>query len=244
MTEKTDTPKVYQAIGTAMAEIAKDGIGKGRKNQQQGYAFRGVDEVMNALAPVLIKSKLAILPKFSNRTATERPTRNGGVSTYVTITGEFSFVSTEDGSAHVVTTIGEAMDTADKATNKAMSAAFKYAAFQAFCIPLEGMGEDADAHTNEKLSSADDKPNNTKASRPSASTSAKLIGETEWGIICGLIQAAGRDTATICGHYKIQSLKQMTLAQYADAKKILEGEIQANSKKNTTDEFSDVQADF
>ena len=40
------------------------------------------------------------------------------------------------------------MDSADKATNKAMSAAYKYAAIQAFCIPTEG-DNDADATTHE-----------------------------------------------------------------------------------------------
>lgn len=40
------------------------------------------------------------------------------------------------------------MDSADKATNKAMSAAYKYAAMQAFCIPTEG-DNDADAHTHD-----------------------------------------------------------------------------------------------
>jgi hypothetical protein len=47
-----------------------------------------------------------------------------------------------------VQTYGEAMDSADKATNKAMSAAYKYAAFLAFCIPTEG-DNDADATTHE-----------------------------------------------------------------------------------------------
>ena len=50
--------------------------------------------------------------------------------------------------AEFVTTYGEAMDSGDKATNKAMSAAYKYAAMQAFCIPTEG-DNDADATTHE-----------------------------------------------------------------------------------------------
>lgn len=40
------------------------------------------------------------------------------------------------------------MDSGDKATNKAMSAAYKYAAFQAFAIPTEG-DNDADGSTHE-----------------------------------------------------------------------------------------------
>jgi hypothetical protein len=64
----------------------------------------------------------------------------------VTVESEFDFVCAIDGSKHTVKTFGEAMDSGDKATNKAMSAAYKYAAFQAFSIPTEG-DNDADAHT-------------------------------------------------------------------------------------------------
>jgi hypothetical protein len=64
------------------------------------------------------------------------------------VEAEFDFVSAEDGSKHTVRTFGEAMDRGDKATNKAMSAAYKYAAFQAFAIPTEG-DNDADASTHE-----------------------------------------------------------------------------------------------
>lgn len=64
------------------------------------------------------------------------------------VKAEFDFVATEDGSKHTVETYGEAMDSSDKATNKAMSIAYKYAAFQAFCIPTEETAIDADAEVH------------------------------------------------------------------------------------------------
>lgn len=140
--------KVYQAIGKVSADMATTGIAKGRKNEQQGYRFRGIDEVFNALAPSLVKHGLVILPRMVGRTVTERTTQKGGVLFYVVVDAEFDFVATEDGSKHTIRTFGEAMDSADKATNKAMSAAYKYAAFQAFCIPTEG-DNDADATTHD-----------------------------------------------------------------------------------------------
>lgn len=139
-------PDVYRAIAYVMKEIGKDGIGKGRKNQQQGYAFRGIDEVLNALNPILSDAALCILPRMVSRIQDERSTKNGGVLFYVIVQGEFDFVSARDGSRHTVVTFGEGMDSADKATNKAMSAALKYACFQTFMIPTEGM-DDADATT-------------------------------------------------------------------------------------------------
>ncbi len=140
--------KVYQAIGKVSADMSASGIAKGRKNEQQGYQFRGIDEVFNALSPSLVKHGLVILPRMVSRTVTERTTAKGGVLFYVIVEAEFDFVSVEDGSKHTVRTFGEAMDSGDKATNKAMSAAYKYAAFQAFCIPVAG-DNDADATTHD-----------------------------------------------------------------------------------------------
>ena len=136
--------KVYKAISEVSGEMLA-GIAKDRKNQQQGFMFRGIDAVYNALAPALVKHGLLILPRITSRTVTERATKSGGALFYVVVEAEFDFVSTEDGSKHTVKTYGEAMDSGDKATNKAMSIAYKYAAFQAFCIPTEDMAIDADA---------------------------------------------------------------------------------------------------
>lgn len=144
----TSIGKVYEAIAAVTADMAKEGITKSRRNQQQGYQFRGIDDVYNALSPVLAKHKLCILPRVTERVVQERETQRGGVLFYVTVRVEFDFVSAEDGSVHTVCTYGEAMDAADKATNKAMSAAYKYAAFQTFCIPTEA-DNDADATTPE-----------------------------------------------------------------------------------------------
>lgn len=141
MTEK----KVYAAISAVAKDMATTGISKDRKNAQQGFNFRGIDQVYNALAPALVNHGLLILPRITERTVTERTTQKGGVLFYVVVKADFDFVSTEDGSIHTVTTYGEAMDSGDKATNKAMSIAYKYAAFQAFCIPTEETAIDADA---------------------------------------------------------------------------------------------------
>ena len=140
--------KVYLAISQVAAKLAKEGITKGRKNVQQGYQFRGIDDVYNALAPFLVEAKLCILPCVLERECVERQTKSGSAMFYVTVKVRFDFISAEDQSKHEVVTYGEAMDTADKATNKAMSAAYKYAAMQAFCIPTDG-DNDADATTHE-----------------------------------------------------------------------------------------------
>lgn len=148
MTDKITAPCVYQAIAKITARMAQNGISKDRKNQQQGYSFRGIDDVYNALAPMLAEEGLCILPEMLSRSIVERATQKGGVLFYVTVEANFHFVSAKDGSKHIVKTFGEAMDSADKATNKAMSAAYKYACIQAFCIPTEG-DNDPDQTTHE-----------------------------------------------------------------------------------------------
>ncbi|MGV4306596.1 ERF family protein [Citrobacter portucalensis] len=137
--------KVYAAISAVARDMAEVGISKDRENRQQGFSFRGIDQVYNALAPMLAKHGLVILPRITERTVTERVTQKGGVLFYVVVKAEFDFVATDDGSMHTIVTYGEAMDSGDKATNKAMSIAYKYAAFQTFCIPTEQTAIDADA---------------------------------------------------------------------------------------------------
>jgi len=140
--------KVYEKIAAITQELSRIGIAKDSKNSQQGYQFRGIDQVYGALSPLLAKHGLCILPRVKERTVLERQTKSGGALFYTTLVVEFDFVAAEDGSKHIVITVGEAMDSGDKSSNKAMSAAYKYAAFQAFCIPTEG-DNDADATTHE-----------------------------------------------------------------------------------------------
>ena len=140
--------KVYEKIAAVTAELSRVGISKDSKNTSQGYAFRGIDQVYGALSPLLAKHGLCILPRVKDREVIERQNRSGTALFYVCLTVEFDFVAAEDGSKHTIVTIGEAMDSGDKASNKAMSAAYKYAAIQTFCIPTEG-DNDADSTTHE-----------------------------------------------------------------------------------------------
>jgi hypothetical protein len=141
-------PRVFAAIAAVMSDLAKDGIAKTQKNQQQGYSFRGIDAIYNELSPILARHNLLMLPRVLTREVTERVTQKGGALFYVVVEAEFDLICADDASKHTIRTFGEAMDSADKATNKAMSAAYKYAAMQAFCIPTEGDNDaDGTSHT-------------------------------------------------------------------------------------------------
>jgi len=148
---------VYKSISCAMAEIAQDGIQKNNRNKQQGWNFRGIDDIYNAISRILPRHNLVIMPEVMGRKVVERPTKNGGLQSYVTLKVRYDFINTEDGSKHSVTVYGEAMDAGDKATSKAMSAAYKYACFQVFCIPTEG-DNDADNNAHEFANSNHQQP--------------------------------------------------------------------------------------
>jgi hypothetical protein len=141
---------IHAQLVAVTRRIAKEGIGKTRNNAQQGYKFRGVDEVMNAFAPILADEGIFLRPRFTERDVAERTTQKGTALFYVTVKGEFDFANETGETVTVGPFYGEAMDSADKATNKAMAVAFKYAMFQTFCVPLEGVtGGDADDTTHD-----------------------------------------------------------------------------------------------
>ena len=148
-----NVPKVYQAINAVAADLGKRGIAKLQTNTQDSYQFRGIDDVYNGLSPALASHGLCILPRVLERVSADRAGDQGNLLVSVSVKVAFDLVSVEDGSVHVIESYGEALDSGDKATSKAMTAAFKYAVLQAFCIPLTGMG-DADA-TSHRLQKAD-----------------------------------------------------------------------------------------
>lgn len=169
--QQPTTSKVFVAIKNVMADIAKEGVGKNQMNAAQGFKFRGVDDVMNAMAPLLAKHDLVILPSVESHTLTERPTKNGGSVLHALLKLTYEFVCPIDGSIKVVGPIyGEAMDSGDKATNKAMSAAYKYLCTQSFCIPFTG--DDADAHTHEIAGGSGERGNRPEPQRESPSHAA------------------------------------------------------------------------
>lgn len=135
--------KIYAAITGVMKDIGA--VGKDSFNEQQRFKFRGIDAVMNALYPALVKNKVFVVPEILEQTREERESSRGGRLLYSICKIRYTFYA-EDGSSISAVTIGEGMDSGDKATNKAMAIALKYAFFQVFCIPTEEM-TDPDAES-------------------------------------------------------------------------------------------------
>lgn len=136
---------IYQKIGDILAD--SEAITKDRTNTQQGFKFRGIDDVYNALHPLLAKHRVFSTTQVLAERTEERQTKNGGNLIYRILTVKFTFY-TVDGSSVESIIIGEGMDSGDKASNKAMAVAHKYALLQLLAIPTEDEKDpDAVSHT-------------------------------------------------------------------------------------------------
>lgn len=150
--------QIYAAISAAMADISA--IAKDKYNKQQDFKFRGIDDVMNALKPILTKNKIFTVPQVLEQTRESKVTTKGGELRYSLLKIAFRFYTT-DGSFVEAVTLGEGMDSGDKASNKAMAIAYKYALFQVFCIPTEEM-TDPDSESYETKHETQEKPKQPK----------------------------------------------------------------------------------
>lgn len=201
--------KVYAAINAVQKQLSVEGISKSRKNAQQGYSFRGIDDIYNAVSGLLADAGLCIIPRCTERNQVERETKNGGALFYTTVKVEFDFVASEDGSIHTAVAYGEAMDSGDKSTNKAMSAAYKYALMQTFAIPTIAENNDADEQTHE-----------VAARKPNSKAGAKADDtETRAGST-----PAPAATAPAAESRDLQLLNA-ELDKYGEHRKVVEGKI-------------------
>jgi hypothetical protein len=165
---------VFVAINHVQAALSKIGIEKGQDNRQQGFKFRGIDDVLNTIAGLLAKNNLVIVPQVVERNVQERTTPKGTKLYSVTVKVDYMLVSAVDATSIKATAYGEAMDSGDKATNKAMSAAYKYMAIQTFCIPTEG-DNDADATTHEPIVDTQPEPRDMTAQIRECTTEKQLL---------------------------------------------------------------------
>jgi len=137
-----------EGIHAAMVEVSRavGAIAKARNNSQQGFRFRGIDDVYNAVHDLLAKNEVYVQTRVRDYTIqlVPRSGQNSDKQPEVHAHAIFTFVFThKDGSTTEVEMPGESRDFGDKASNKAISFAAKYAFISAFTIPTEDQ-EDGD----------------------------------------------------------------------------------------------------
>ncbi|MEJ7933532.1 ERF family protein [Sphingobium sp. AN558] len=217
-----------------MAHMAKEGISKDRRNQQQGYNFRGIDDVYNAVGKVIAENMLVIIPRVVKMDREERQTAKGGLLMYTILTVEFDLVSAKDGSKALACTIGEAMDSGDKSANKAQSAALKYATMQIFMIPTEG-DNDADASSHE-----------VQGGKQAAAKVDRITPAQEI-MLDDKMREAGVDPAKFLAPSDVSRAADLPAGHFAAAMKALNARIAKAAQqkpKQPAGEFSEVGDDF
>lgn len=195
---------ITKAINAVMADVGA--IGKDSKNQTQGFMYRGVDAVMNALQPAMVKHGIFVMPEVLEQTREERQNAKGTTLLYSILRVKYTFFA-DDGSNVSAVVIGEGMDTGDKASNKAMSVAFKYACFQVFCIPTEEM-KDPDAECHEVKPKA--KPTMPKAH----DVSQHKIGQAKVNALTAQCEKDGINPAFVCDVCNVKDLSELTEKQF------------------------------
>jgi len=138
---ETKSGEIYGAMARVMDEVGS--VAKNKKNPQQGYQFRGIDDVMAHVQGVLAKHSVVVVPFVQSVEREMIATKSGGSMASVRAVIDHTFYA-KDGSSVVARTIGEAMDSGDKATNKAMSAALKYALVESLMIPTYEVDRDTE----------------------------------------------------------------------------------------------------
>lgn len=195
MTHSTATElRVHEALASVMRDVMP--VGKDQTNTAQRYNFRGIDDLMSAVAGPMRAHGVFILPEVVEKTAE----RHGEKMTTVRITMRYR-VYGPAGDCLEATVPGEASDFADKATNKAMSAAFKYLLLQVLMIPVDGRSiEDGDRdHPVPPTPEPEPTPPAPQKSAPAPYDHAKF-----YALVDGCRQAAAEatDPETVRGLYR------------------------------------------
>lgn len=224
-------PMIYGLIKEAMGKIGAIGKDNAATNYagKQMYKFRGIDAVYNALNPVMSELGLFIIPEVLEQTREERVTVNGEKRTtllYSILKVKYTMYA-PDGSSVSGTVIGEGMDSGDKASNKAMSIAFKYFCFQVFCIPTEEMKDpDGEVHEVTPERYAPNSPAVPEQSSPAkVSTAPKLPQNTSQEEpapkpVNPVLKYIANEQAFMAGRLEISDPKQMKI-WFADKRKSL-----------------------
>lgn len=192
--EKTLVEKLTQ-ISSDAGFLAKTG-----KNASQGFNFRGIDAVVNALAPWMRAQGVIVLPTVLNYQYDQIAVgANKSLVGHVRLEVRYTFTDGKDTISAVVP--GEAMDSGDKATAKAMSVAFRTALLQVFFLPTDEKDPDEDSYARSTATRTqhptapppvDDEADHPFPSKPTRPTG--LATEKQRSYIRDLSKARGYDT--------------------------------------------------
>lgn len=167
MSESPPT-NIHEALSLAKTRIGT--IGKEDKNKDLGYAFRGIDAIVNRVGPIFAELGIIVAPIHRLISSDEVVAKSGAKGYRVVIESTWTFsihhdrivdnaparneaarpgIRFPETSSITAQTLGESIDYSDKALNQAQTQSFKNALAQVLTIPT---GEsDPDEATPEQV---------------------------------------------------------------------------------------------
>ncbi len=194
----TDKALIHHKMASILK--ASSHIGKDQQNRQQGFRYRGIDDVYNALHGLFGEHGVYCTSEILEKSRTERPTKQGGILAFTTLRMKYTFWA-EDGSSTSTVVEGEGMDSGDKSSNKAMAVAHKYALLQAFMIPTDEQ-KDPDAETHE--------------------LGVEFLSAEQVANLQSLIEETGANESAFLKYMQAQSLERIQPSAYSRAVAALE----------------------
>lgn len=193
--------QIYRALNQVMSKLGS--IGKGQTNQNDGYAFRGIDDFYNAVHKPLVDAGVFSIPRVVDREETVYQDKSNNRLIRVVLKVEYDFTAIDGSKVTVGPVYAEGNDVSDKATNKALSSAHKYAMLQLFCVPTKDIAESD--RTTIKIGSEMFKQNFNPSQR-----------EIDYIKHPGLVRITWGDKRTIKEHDRqeiVEMIKQMDSSQ-------------------------------
>lgn len=131
---KEEPKQIFKLLPVVTAEIGA--IRKEQQNSHQKYRYRGIDDALNQISPVLSKHGICTEVQVEDHRV-ESVTGGSKVIYHATLSLAVRFFA-PDGSSVSSRAAGEGLSHADdKATAKAMSGAMKYALYFGLMIPVD-----------------------------------------------------------------------------------------------------------
>lgn len=185
VTETAAGPSIFELLAQVKRQLGP--VGKDSTNKQQGFRFRGIDAVLNAVAPVLDEHGVITVPHLEKVTfGTVAVGQNRTPMAHAQVEVTYTFYGPR-GDSFPATVPGEAMDSGDKATAKAMSVAFRTALIQTLNLPTGDPDPDEETYQRSPGRNAGDAFDDAAPSgsqnqrrRPSNDTPPDSRGEEEW----------------------------------------------------------------
>jgi hypothetical protein len=187
-------PTVYEAWARVMQQALALGKGQQYDGGEGGgrFRFRGIDDVMNLVGPILRLEGVSVIPSVRTANYRDVMTRGNKPSREVTVLVDYT-ITGPAGDTMFGSAPGESMDTGDKGTAKAMSVAFRVFLLQALCLPTDEPDPDSEVFQRAAGPTPEQQAQKVADGLPESVSFAQVDGVKRWAAERGLLDVPVTD---------------------------------------------------